>query len=466
MKVLAGMFALAAVFAGGTASSAEATLEYGRLDLVTMYQPAGTPQELVLFISGDGGWTSGVMEMARHLADQGALVAGVDVNQFGKRLRESGDSCIFTAGDLEGFAHFLENKYGFQTYVNPILVGYSSGATLAYTTLVQAPRGTFKGALSLGFCPDPPWDKPMCAGNGPGLKVDRGPRRKLIVHPASGLADPWIAMQGTIDQVCDASVTREFVAQVPGARLIELPKVGHGFSVERNYVPQYLDAFAKLASVPPASRPVVPTDISDLPLTEVPAHAPEKDLLAVMLSGDGGWAGLDRDVAAELAAAGVPVVGWDSLRYFWKARTPDQAAQDLDRVIRHYTRTWQKTRVVVVGYSMGADTMPFMVNRLPAESREKLALMALLAPGQQAFFEFHVQLWLGQTHGGLPVAPEMQRLSGKQVLCVYGQDEKDSLCAGLPAGTAERARLPGGHHFDGNYRELAARILQAVSKRT
>jgi type IV secretory pathway VirJ component len=41
--------------------------------------------------------------------------------------------------------------------------------------------------------------------------------------------------------------------------------------------------------------------------------------MAVMYSGDGGWVGLDRDVAAVLAKAGVPVVGIDSLSYFWSA---------------------------------------------------------------------------------------------------------------------------------------------------
>ena len=64
-------------------------INYGRLGTVTLYEPAGTPKELVLFISGDGGWISGVIEMARHFAEQGALVAGIDVNQYGKALRES-----------------------------------------------------------------------------------------------------------------------------------------------------------------------------------------------------------------------------------------------------------------------------------------------------------------------------------------------------------------------------------------
>ena len=50
----------------------------------------------------------------RHLADKGALVAGIDVNQYGKALRSSNDACIFTAGELEEFAHHLEGATGFR----------------------------------------------------------------------------------------------------------------------------------------------------------------------------------------------------------------------------------------------------------------------------------------------------------------------------------------------------------------
>jgi type IV secretory pathway VirJ component len=442
--------------------AAETSMNYGRLGTITLYEPAGTPTELVLFISGDGGWISGVIEMARHFAERGALVAGIDVNQYGKALRESGESCIFTAGDLEQFAHHLERQYKFPTYVNPILVGYSSGATLAYTTLVQSPPGTFKGALSLGFCPDLPWDKPMCPGEGPGLASDRGKPKGFVFRPSPALKDPWIVMQGTIDQVCDAKTTREFTRDATGAELIELPKVGHGYSVEHNYVPQMLAAFDKLASMLPPHPPAPAADISDLPLVEVPAIGPQKDVFAIMLSGDGGWAGLDREVAAVLAKRGVPVIGWDSLRYFWTARTPEVAARDLGRIIHHYAQTWGKSRVIAVGYSLGADTMPFMVNRLPKDARDKLALTALIAPGKEAFFEFHVSLWLGKAGGGLPVAPEMAPLANAGVLCIYGVEDRDSVCAGLAGNAYHKLRLAGGHHFDGNYTELGQQILLAV----
>ena len=60
-------------------------------------------------------------------------------------------------------------------------------------------------------------------------------------------------------------------------------------------------------------------------MIEVPAApgATATDSFAIVMSGDGGWAGLDKDVAQALSAHGIPVVGLDSLRYFWSPRTPE-----------------------------------------------------------------------------------------------------------------------------------------------
>ena len=40
---------------------------------VTIYRGANPPQQVVLFISGDGGWNLGVVDMAKRLRDAGAL---------------------------------------------------------------------------------------------------------------------------------------------------------------------------------------------------------------------------------------------------------------------------------------------------------------------------------------------------------------------------------------------------------
>ena len=351
-------------------------------------------------------------------------------------------------------------EYALPRYLTPTLVGYSSGATVVYATLAQAPVGTFKGALSLGFCPDLEWSKPLCRGDG--LEHDPDARVGFVYRPATHLRDPWIALQGEQDQVCNAEQIRQFVAKVPGAKVVTLPKVGHGYSVEANWLPQFLSAFHKIADDPTEARTALPAGVSHLPLVELPATGAAKDVLAIMLSGDGGWAGLDKEVARELIARGVPVVGWDSLRYFWDARTPDSAAQDLDCVIRHYAQAWRKSQVLLIGYSQGADTLPFMVNRLPQESRRLVKATALVAVSDEAFFEFHVSHWLGTPTGGLPTAPELANGRLGPVACIYGKDEADSPCRKPHGAGFREVSLPGGHHFDGDYAGVAQAILAAL----
>jgi type IV secretory pathway VirJ component len=442
-----------------TSAAATETVDYPGLGPVAIYRPSGTPKDVVIFVSGDGGWNLGVVSMAQHLVAEGALVAGVDITQMGRRQLAASSTCIQGAELFEGLSHFVQQKYGMRRYETPILVGYSSGATVVYATLAQAPAGTFKGSVALGFCPDLEWRKPMCKGEG----LERDPAKVGFVYrPAPKMRDPFIALQGEQDQVCNPPKTREFIGKIPGAEVMMLPKVGHGYSVEKNWMPQFLQAYHEVAEAPDPTAAALPTRVSDLPLIEVPAKGAGRDLFAIMLSGDGGWAGLDREVAAELAARGVPVVGWDSLRYFWNPRTPEGAARDLDRVIEHYAQAWHKSGVLLIGYSQGADTLPFMVNRSREESLRLVKATALIAVSNEAFFEFRVSHWLGTPTGGLPTLPELEKGKMGRLLCVYGDDEHDSPCVTLKGGEVHRVQLPGGHHFEGDYGRVAEAILAAL----
>jgi len=76
------------------------------------------------------------------------------------------------------------------------------------------------------------------------------------------------------------------------------------------------------------------TSLKYLPLVEIPEKQPSSNnFLAVILSGDGGWRKIDRKIADTLSANGVPVVGLNTLQYFWKKRTPEESSQDLGRII-------------------------------------------------------------------------------------------------------------------------------------
>jgi type IV secretory pathway VirJ component len=248
--------------------------------------------------------------------------------------------------------------------------------------------------------------------------------------------------------------------------LVLLPKVGHGFSVQKNWLPQFREAFSRLvqdeSTFAAHSDPV--SGVGDLPLVEVAAQGPSTDLLAIILTGDGGWASLDRDIGRVLATKGVAVVGFNTLQYFWAAKSPDRAAKDLERVIHHYLKNWQRQQVVLIGYSLGAEVLPFMAGRLPVDLRKQVAAVALLGPGKTANFEFHLSDWLGGSQEGLPIAPEMARLKDLKVLCLYGEEESDSLCRTLNPENSQVKNIPlgGGHHFGGDYAKLAELIFTAA----
>jgi type IV secretory pathway VirJ component len=239
--------------------------------------------------------------------------------------------------------------------------------------------------------------------------------------------------------------------------------VGHGFSVERNWMPQFREAYARLSSRVEAI-PQRPPEISDLPVQEVHASG-NADEFALLLTGDGGWAGLDQELAARLAANGVPTVGLNSLKYFWSERTPEETARDVERLIRHYLAAWNKQRVLLVGYSFGADVLPFVVNRLPPDLRARVASVSLLGIDAHADFEVRVSDWVGSDSGGPPTRPELLEIGELPVLCIYGEGETDSICPGLPSGRIAREQIGRGHHFSGEYALLADRILAFARSR-
>lgn len=223
-------------------------------------------------------------------------------------------------------------------------------------------------------------------------------------------------------------------------------------------------AFGRLPGARPAAGQTGAGSLEDLPLVEVPAKGPARDVLAVLLTGDGGWAAADRGLANDLATAGIPVVGYNTLKYFWAKRTPERAAADLERVLRHYLPAWHKSRAVLVGYSLGADVLPFMLNRLPDDLQAVVAQAVLIGPSETVEFEFHVLDWLGRSSGkGLLVIPEIQKIRPEiAILCVYGEKDTDQICGRLDRDRVQSVALAGGHKMGSGFGPVAEAILSTL----
>jgi type IV secretory pathway VirJ component len=400
-------------------------------------------------------------QAARGLNDEGAMVAGIDMRQLRKKFRGDDDDCVLPDGDLENLSHYLQGYARQPTYRTPLLVGYGAGAALAYAMQAVADKDVFAGAISLGFCPRLDMGKALCKRDGLQF-FDNAVGSRVTLAAVDKVAQPWVVLQGANDARCEVSVVRDFVGKVDGAAISVLPGTGHDMFATRNGLPALLASYRALTQGRNVALPPPPASLVDLPLIELPANS-KGDTFAVLLSGDGGWAGLDKEVADALVEKGIPVVGFDSLRYFWKPRKPEELAGDLDRSVRYYAEHWKKSRVLLIGYSQGADVLPFAVNRLPAATRAMVAQTVLMGLGDNASFEFHLANWIGNDDG-LPIMPEVRKLQAADTLCVYGDDDDDSICPKIPPGHVHVEALPGGHHFDGAYDKLAEVILQRASQ--
>jgi type IV secretory pathway VirJ component len=198
-----------------------------------------------------------------------------------------------------------------------------------------------------------------------------------------------------------------------------------------------------------------------LPLIEVPTTVPGGDAFVVFYSGDGGWAVSDRGFSKGLADSGVPVVGVDSLHYFLRGKTPDGAAADLARIIDHYSRLWDRPRVILSGYSFGAGAVALIAQHLPPETRRRVSLVALVGLQDPAELVLRPRSYFNiKGPGALPVGPALAAIRTAPVICIYGATDKDAACEHLPGEISRAVRVPGGHHFNGQY-EAVARAIAA-----
>lgn len=437
------------------------SVSHGLFSDVQVFRPAGTPRQFVLLLSENDAPREPERKLIQKMTAAGAMVSAVPLAPFYRRLEAQGGKCTFAAGAFENLARHIEAFEKLPTYLTPIVVGSGRASSFAYGVLAQAPDGTFASAMSLDFCPRLMFRTPLCAVNA--LRWQATADGTIDLLPAASLSAPWTAMQGSDAAVCRTGEAHAFAQRVAQATWIPAEaSSAPAATTQVAQVPAAFDAAYAALATKDQGLAAPPAQLADLPLVELPAVG-SGERFAVLLSGDGGWAGIDKGIAEALVQRGVPVAGFDSLRYFWSPRTPEGLAGDLDRVIRYYAARWKRKDVILIGYSQGADVLPFAFNRLPARTRSSVRLTALLGLGQKASFEFHVSNWIGPS-GDKPIAPEATKLAAFRTLCIYGQDERDSLCPQLAPGHVQAVPLAGGHHFGGGYGALAARILDAVPK--
>ena len=422
-------------------------MDGGRYGPVAVAVPEGDVRGYVVLFSDPAGFrpTPDVAALTRA----GAVVVRVDTARYFATIRQDAKPCDQLVGDAESLSRQLQRRYPALQYAFPILAGAGEAGTLAYAVLAQAPNNTLAGAVSLDPAPALAGIPALC----PGAPATAQPGGAVAYGARPDLQGFWTVL---LDDAAPAGARAAVEAlKAAGTPVTITPAAGGD------------GAAALAAAVAPHLSQATSGGAAALPLVVLPAAAPG-GAMALVMSGDGGWRDIDKVIAERLQQHGVSVVGWDSLRYFWRRKTPEQTADDLAGVLRTYVAEWKPDKIALIGYSFGADVMPFLYDRLPPALRDRVAMVSLLGLESGADWEITVRGWLGEppSDAALPVAPALARMPGGLIQCFYGEQETESACPALKGRDVELIETPGGHHFGHDYAAVVDRILSGLARRS
>jgi len=216
-----------------------------------------------------------------------------------------------------------------------------------------------------------------------------------------------------------------------------------------------------------------------------PAQGECRDLFAIFYSGDSGWGFVEQQLSQPLNEHAISVLGVDTKAYFWNGRSPESAVADLSLLITRYREQWHKSHIWLIGYSFGANVLPSLIERLPAEDRSHVIALTLLGPTQDIFFEVELENYMHQSwlrtqakrlrNAVLPVRhydalPPLSSLQQQlPVVCYFGTAPSihvadRSLCetTRLPLWIKATA-YPGGHDFGGVFQPVATQMLHDIA---
>lgn len=205
-------------------------------------------------------------------------------------------------------------------------------------------------------------------------------------------------------------------------------------------------------------------EIADLPLIIKAGLKGNKGPVFYLISGDGGWNSFDNSLCEELSKKGVPVVGLDSKKFFWKAKKPEETTKQLQKVIAFYNKQFGRENFVMAGYSFGADIVPFIVTRFSPDIKERLSAIILMSPDRYGDFEIHLtdMLNMGLSKRKYNIVEEVKKISSRALTCVFGKNEETVNISSFKKTGKNILILPGDHHYNNNYRLLSDNILKLI----
>jgi len=179
------------------------------------------------------------------------------------------------------------------------------------------------------------------------------------------------------------------------------------------------------------------------------------------ISGDGGFNDFSNDLCTAIHNTGYSVTSLNAKSYFWDKKTPEETTTDLVNYLNKQFKGRRNHQLILIGYSFGADVMPFIVNRLPDSLRKNIVSVQLLSPSTSTDFEIHWLELLGASKKrNMDVVAEINKLGAQKTITVFGSNEDDFPVKQVTLKNYTNETLPGGHHFGSDTGELTKVLMK------
>jgi type IV secretory pathway VirJ component len=203
------------------------------------------PGCLVVFTTGDDGWSGTSAALFQHLADQGYWLAGFDAPQILAPLVGEGKLIHprDAARGLEEMYALARRHLGLPATTPVVVVGFSRGATaVAFTAIHPELQDDFAGAVAIALTREA--DYLHVPERERSAKVQVDSQGRLQLYPAVKLLSSrrLAVIQSTHDSYVPAAESRRLLGpDTPTLRLYSVESKNHGFSDARDQLMSDLD---------------------------------------------------------------------------------------------------------------------------------------------------------------------------------------------------------------------------------
>lgn len=205
---------------------------------------------------------------------------------------------------------------------------------------------------------------------------------------------------------------------------------------------------------------------NEFPVAEWNSNNNAKPVL-FYISGDAGFNSFSKNFGQNMHRFGYDVFALNTRKYFWTKRTPESAAEDTEKFLKEITANRTNKKIIIVGFSYGADVAPFIYNRFDAGFKKNIQNLVIIGPSKVNDFEIHLAEYVtGEKEYGFSVLNEINNVRNVPFTLIVSDFEFYHFpISQIMLKNYSLLHLHGDHHYGGDTKRLAAFVNANLNKK-